>query len=363
MLRTTLAIFLFASLSWAQALAQQPSAATTGVALDLVKQGEKLNSEGKQDEALALYNKALQQSPKLYEAHLDAGIALDLKGDYTAAREHFTRAIDLATADSRQQALRALAMSYAFEGNAYEAAKREQQVFDERLAKDDFIAAAETANELARIYLESGDPEHAFKWYKFGYDTALRKTDLTDVEKNLWIFRWEHAQARIAARRGKAGEAQQHVAAAKAALDKANNPEQARFYPYLTGYVAFYTGDYKTAISELQKADQRDPLILALLGEAWENSGTRPRPRATTAKCWLRTRTILRMHSRVRWRGRSWRAGPDALTTDLAPAGGTLKYSASSAVPMLLSSRGGAGNWAGKKPSLFWLLRSSSRPR
>jgi Flp pilus assembly protein TadD len=46
-----------------------------------------------------------------------------------------------------------------------------------------------------------------------------------------------------------------------------------RFYPYLTGYVAFYTGDYKTAIADLQKADQHDPLILALLGEAYEKSG------------------------------------------------------------------------------------------
>jgi tetratricopeptide (TPR) repeat protein len=269
MFRTTLAVFILVTLAYAQ---QSPSA-SSGPAADLVKQGEKLSSEGKQDEALALYKKALAESPKLYEAHLDSGIALDLKGNYAEAREHFTHAISLAPPDSKQQALRAMAMSYAFEGNAYEAAKFEQQVFDQRLSKNDFTAAAETANELARIYLESGDPDHAFKWYKFGYDTALRKPDLTEADKNLWLFRWEHAQARIASRRGKADEAQQHVASAKAALDKANNPEQARFYPYLTGYVAFYTGDYKSAIADLQKADQRDPLILALLGEACEKSG------------------------------------------------------------------------------------------
>lgn len=35
-------------------------------ALELVKQGQKLNSEGKQDEALALYTRALQLSPNLY---------------------------------------------------------------------------------------------------------------------------------------------------------------------------------------------------------------------------------------------------------------------------------------------------------
>jgi tetratricopeptide (TPR) repeat protein len=242
-------------------------------AASLVKQGQKLNSEGKQDEALALYAQALKLSPNLYEAHLAAGVALDLKGEFGEARHHLATAIELASPETKPQALRTMAMSYAFEANAGEASKFEQQLFDARLAKQDFPGAAEIANELARIYLECGDPENAYKWYKAGYETALRKTDMTAADKNLWAFRWEHAQARIAARRGQREEAQKHVAAAKAALDQANNPEQARFYPYLTGYVAFYTGDYKTAIADLQKADQRDPFILSLLAQSYEKSG------------------------------------------------------------------------------------------
>ncbi len=267
MLRT----FIFLLLT-AVCCAQQTPAPT---AIDLVKQGEKLNSEGKQDDALALYRKALAMSPNLYEAHLASGIALDLKANYVEARQHFVKGIEFAPADSKQQALRAMAMSYAFGGNTNEGARFEQQVIDARMSARDYIGAAEISNELARIYLESGNTIDAYKWYKSGYETAQRKSGLTDADKNLWLFRWEHAQARIAARRGKAEEAQQHVAAAKAALDKANNPEQARFFPYLTGYVAFYSGDYKTAIADLQKADQRDPLILALLGESYEKSGNR----------------------------------------------------------------------------------------
>ncbi len=265
MLRT----FVLALLTAACCAQQTPAPA----ALDLVKQGQKLNGEGKQDEALALYSQALEMSPNLYEAHLASGIALDLKGNYTEARQHLAKAVELASADAKPQALRAMAVSYAFEANANEAAKFEQQVIDARLSAHDFIGAAEIANELARIYLESGDTANAYNWYQSGYETAQRKPDLTDADKNLWLFRWEHAQARIAIRSGKAGEAQQHVAAAKAALDKANNPDQARFFPYLTGYVAFYAGDYKTAIADLQKADQHDPLILALLGESYEKSG------------------------------------------------------------------------------------------
>jgi len=264
--------FLLSSFSLAQQQAPAKPPAP-GSPADLVQQGEKLSHDGKQDEALALYSQALDKSPALYEAHLESGIALDLKGDYAAAREHFAKAIELAPDESKAQALRSMAFSYAFEGNAFKAAETETQVLNKRLAKSDSVGAAETCNELARIYLESGDPDHAYKWYKMGYNTVANKPDLSDADKNLWLFRWESAQARVSARNGKAEDAHQHVAAAKAALDKANNPDQARFYPYLTGYVAFYTGDYKTAIAELQKADQRDPLNLALLGEAYEKSG------------------------------------------------------------------------------------------
>src|SRR5581483_10619627 len=228
-----------------------------GSAADLAQRGEKLSREGKQDEALALFRQALDKDSNSYQAHLGMGVALDLQGNYPEAREHFSKAIETAPADSKQQALRAMAVSYAFEGKANQAADSEMQVFNARMTKGDSVGAGEICNELGRIYLESGDPDHAYKWYKMGYDTASRKPDLSEADKNLWLFRWESAQARIAARRGNAELAKQHVSAARPALDKANNPDQERFYPYLTGYVAFYTGDYKNAISELQKADQR----------------------------------------------------------------------------------------------------------
>jgi tetratricopeptide (TPR) repeat protein len=271
MLRIMFLLLVLAPLSFAQQPKPQPPA--PGSPEDLVQQGEKLSRAGKQDEALALYRQALEKSPKLYQALFAAGVALDLKGDYSQAQQHFAQALEVASPDLTEQASRALAISRAFEGDMKPAATQETQVYNARLAKQDWIGAAETCDELARIFLEMGDPDDAYKWYKLGYGTALRKPDLTDADKNLWIFRWENAQARIAARRGQASEAQQHVAAAKTALDKANNPDQARFYPYLTGYVAFYAGDYKTAIADFEKADQHDPFILVLLGESYEKAG------------------------------------------------------------------------------------------
>jgi tetratricopeptide (TPR) repeat protein len=267
--------FVAASCPVPAAKAQTPASSDDVQAL--VKQGQKLNSEGKQDEALKLYQQALEKSPNSYEAHLESGVALDLQGDYAAARKHLQKAIDVAPPDQKNRALRVMAFSYAFEGDAAEAEKYEKQAFEALIAKPDFEAAAGVANELARIKLESGDIDSAAKWYKTGYDTAMRKTDMKDADKNLWAFRWAHAQARIAARRGQRDEAQKQVAAAKAALEKANNPDQAPFFPYLTGYVAFYGGDYKTAITELGKASQEDPFILMLLAQSYEKAGNAAR--------------------------------------------------------------------------------------
>jgi tetratricopeptide (TPR) repeat protein len=250
----------------------------------LVKQGQKLSNEGKQDEALKLYKQVLERSPNSYEGHLESGVALDLKGDYAAAREHLKKAIEAAPADQKNRALRVMAFSYAFEHKSAEAEKYEKQVFDVLLAKPDFEAAAGVANELARIKLESGDLDGAGKWYKIGYDTAMRKPDMKDADKNLWAFRWSHAQARIASRRGQRDEAQKQITAAKAALEKANNPDQAHFFPYLAGYVAFYGGDYKTAITELEQASQDDPFILVLLAQSHEKAGDATRAKEYYSK-------------------------------------------------------------------------------
>ena len=82
------------------ARAQAPS---SDDAQALVRQGQKLNSEGRQDEALKLYKQALKKSPNSYEAHLESGVALDLKGDYAAAREHLKKAIEVAPGDQKNR--------------------------------------------------------------------------------------------------------------------------------------------------------------------------------------------------------------------------------------------------------------------
>src|SRR5512146_2000250 len=113
---------------------------------DLVKQGEKLSREGQQDQALALYRQAMQASPNLYEAHLGAGAALDLEGQYLQARREFAKAIDLAPPQSKAQAFRAMAISYPYQPEANKAAKNKEQNSKLHLDHRNNTGTAETAD-------------------------------------------------------------------------------------------------------------------------------------------------------------------------------------------------------------------------
>lgn len=238
---------------------------------EFIRQGQQLIREGKPDDALTLYRKTLESSPASVPANMAAGSVLDLMGRGEEARKYFAKVITLAdTPDRKAGGQRAMAVSYAFEGNCDKAVEYEQQVFDFYVSMKNFYQQGEIADEAARICLDSGNIDAAQKWYKIGHDTGLKEPEIKPERQDLWHFRWEHAQARIAARRGNQAEAQKHVAAAKALFDKGTNPEQAQFVPYLEGYVAFYAGDYKTAVQDLLKANQNDPFIQCLLGEAYE---------------------------------------------------------------------------------------------
>jgi tetratricopeptide (TPR) repeat protein len=246
-------------------------------AAEALRPGQQLMRDGKADEALASYLQAAEKFPASAAVRIRVGVQFDLMGRYAEARTHFTKALGMELTPALEaQALRSMAIAFAFESNCKDAIPYEQRLYDRYLTKDkDFYQAGEIANELARVCLESGDFPTAAAWYKRGYDAGLQQPDLPAARKDLWQFRWHHAQARLAARQGKAAEAQKEIAAAKAVLDTGTNPDQAPFFPYLVGYVAFYAGDYTGALAEFMKGNQNDAFVLSLIAQSQEKLGDR----------------------------------------------------------------------------------------
>ena len=261
---------------------------------EFIRQGQQLMRQGKLEEALALYRETLKSSPGSLPANLAAGSVLDLLGQGEEARQHFQKAIESApTPERKAMAQRAMAISYAFESNCAKTIEYEQKVFDYYVSVNDFYQQGEMADEGARVCIDSADLQNKYPaedlsrashWYQIGHDAGLKEADLKPERVDLWNFRWEHAQARIAARRGNKAEAQTHVAAAQAIFAKGKIPEQAPFVPYLEGYVAFFSEDYTSALDHLLKANQNDAFIQCMVAKTYEKLGDKDKAVASYRK-------------------------------------------------------------------------------
>jgi len=220
---------------------------------------------------------------------------LDIDGKHADARAIFQKLIDNAPDPSAKAiAQRRMAMSHGFEGHCAETVRYEEMVIDywktreKEEPQNAFYQEGEMANEAARICIDAGDLTTAERMYRRGSDFGLKEPEPKTHPKSLWDYRLAHALARVAARKGDKAEAQKQVAEARKILD--SDPtmaaNQERFYPYLTGYVAFYTNDLATAQTELTKAlsmqgNSTDPFMTALMGMVHEKMG-----HASVAKEW-----------------------------------------------------------------------------
>ena len=225
---------------------------------------------------------------------------LDTQGATKDARVIFQHVIDTATAPlAKSAAQRAMAMSYAFDGDCANTVKYEEMVIaywktrEQAKPQNAFYQEGEIANEAARVCIDAGQLDVAEKYYRMGSELGLKEPEPKTHPKSLWDYRLSHALARLAARRGNAAEAQRQVAEARKLLD--SEPKMAaaqeRFYPYLTGYVALYGNDLKTAETELTKAlaiqgNQNDPFMHVLLGMTYEKMGQQEKAKGLYEKAY-----------------------------------------------------------------------------
>jgi tetratricopeptide (TPR) repeat protein len=248
-----------------------------------IRQATELMRDGKTAEAMAAAKREVAENP----TSAAAANLLDVLGATADARLVFQRRIDTAADDAAKAAAqRALAMSFAFDGDSASVVKLEQQVIAYWVTRESaepqnaFYQQGEMANEAARVCIDQGDFAAAEQWYRTGTELGLKEPEPKTHPRSLWEFRLAHALGRLAARRGDRAEAQKQIAIAREVLD--SDPkmaeQQERFFPYLVGYVALYTGELKTAEAELTKTvaltgNQNDPFMNCLLAITAEKLG------------------------------------------------------------------------------------------
>lgn len=236
-----------------------------------------------------------QQQPRTpRQDSLRTANRLDSEGKTTEARALFTALIASAPDPAAKAAAqRAMAMSYAFDGDCANTVRLEMQVIEYWKTRESaepqnaFYQQGEMANEAARVCIDAGNLDEAERLYRLGRELGMKEPQPRTHPGSLWDFRTEHALARVAARRGQKARADGHVETARSILsaDPAMAKDQQRYLPYLQGYVALYTGDLPTAERILRETiamtgNQNDPYFHYLLGEALERQGKRTDARA-----------------------------------------------------------------------------------
>jgi tetratricopeptide (TPR) repeat protein len=248
--------------------------------------------------SLALAQRGGPRSPRADS--LRVASQLDAEGSTNKARGIIQALIESAPDPAaKAESQRALAMSYAFDGDCANTTKAEDLVIGYWVTREQaepqnaFYQEGEMANEAARVCIDAGDFSTAEKYYRRGSELGLKEPEPRTHPKSLWNFRLTHALARLAARRGNKADAQKQVAAARAILDgdAAMAAQQERFYPYLTGYVALYTGDLKGAEADLTKAlsmqgNTTDPFLNCLLAMTYEKLGDKDKAKALYQKAY-----------------------------------------------------------------------------
>ncbi len=219
---------------------------------------------------------------------------LDVQGATVEARAILQRIIDTTADPARKvQVQRAMAISWAFDGDCTNTVKYEETVIawwatrEQAEPQNAFYQEGELANEAARVCIDAGDLATAETWYRKGSELGLKEPDPRTHPKSLWDFRLAHALGRLAARRGQKDEAGRQVKEARRILDADPTmaAQQERFFPYLVGYVALYTNDLPTAEKELAKAiglqgNQNDPFMNCLLAMTYEKMGQQGKAKA-----------------------------------------------------------------------------------
>ncbi len=233
-------------------------------------------------------------------AAMRQAMQLDRDGSTAQARTIIQSLIESsAMPEAKAQAQRAMAMSYAFDGDCANTVKYEELVIaywrtrEQAEPQNAFYQEGEIANEGARICIEAGDLNTAERMYRRGSELGLKEPEPKTHPKSLWDYRLAHALGRIAARRGDQAEARRQIEAARKILDgdSAMAAQQERFFPYLVGYVALYTNDLPAAEAQLTRAvslrgNERDPFMQCLLAMTYEKEGKQEEAKAAYQKAY-----------------------------------------------------------------------------
>jgi len=234
---------------------------------------ELLLKMGRFDEAITQYNKALAIDPNFINSYFGIAAALTYKGKASDAQAELQKITEKARSDGeRRTALFGQMVVAADSGKLDQALTEVDKQYALGQKSNDIPAMAGDLQLKGNILLEMGKPDDA----KQAYDQALKLNSESNLSKeikdNAALFH-HYNLARVAVAKKDLATAKTEADTFRKGAEAAKNSNQVKQAQELAGRIALEEKNYDAAISALGQANQQNPDVLYLLGQAYKGKG------------------------------------------------------------------------------------------
>ena len=239
---------------------------------------EFLMKQGRFDESIAAYRRALEKDPAFQASHTGIGANLIFKGDYERAREAFRKHIAVAARPvDKLDAMRDLAASYVYQGRQADAIAAFDDAVKAAKAEGRTPAMLNASLDIAAVLMEWGQAPAATARLQ-AMAAEIDGSNLPDrVKARMHLLRQQFL-AQALSRQGKAADAEALVATLDATVRQRNNPFEADAMAKVRGLLALDRGKHADAAAAFEaiSGSVSDPYVTYKRAVALEAAGRAP---------------------------------------------------------------------------------------
>ena len=234
---------------------------------------ELLLKKGEFEESIEYYRRALEIQPKFFASIIGISTNLTLLDRHKDACDELERIESLSNdpGDLKRMhyAKAVVNVDYRNFDKALEELKRNMSISKEI---EDYVALGQDLMHIGELYLIRGDYENAIKYSEKSIDYFERSS--ISQELKYYIKRQLFVNAgRVAWRQNDIETLKKYTAKYKSSARKTMNLNEIRNVHELTGHINLLEERYKDAIYEYKQANLENPIILYMMGTAYEELG------------------------------------------------------------------------------------------
>ncbi|MCJ7554943.1 MAG: tetratricopeptide repeat protein, partial [Ignavibacteriaceae bacterium] len=220
---------------------------------------ELLLTQGRYDESIEQYNKAIQTDPEFVTALVGIGNNYIFKEDYNKARDYYQQYYDKSfNINQKLDALWWKAVSYIHEGNIVDAIK----VFDERskLAfENNFPTAGITGYRFSGWTLaDNGNINEAEKYFNKAFD-YIKSSEMSDADRKAYEIYVGLDRCYLQTLKKDIKGTEKNLDKLKQIVDKRQESTEIELLNFITGFLQFYKGNNDLALQYFQKIGEGNP--------------------------------------------------------------------------------------------------------